>query len=117
MNVAVAAPYLQAGIGRLETGICEIRLHDRRHQRQQVGRGLAILGVGRMGFDVELQAHPETQRARAFGECLDRQQVLADIGMHDDRVSGRRRRFVPGQATALQTVFSVDQGVLIGDLG
>jgi hypothetical protein len=67
--------------------------------------------------DIALQPGPNNKRARRFIESPDRHQGTAHVRMDDDRIGRLVGILRAGQRAALQTLFGVDDGVLIGDLG
>ncbi len=92
-------------------------LDDGRQQRDDFGRVLAHLLVGVVDFLVEQQRAVDRQRAAAFGIGLGRQQHLAHVGVHDDRVCRLVLGFHARQAAHLDAVLGVGQRVLEGHFG
>ena len=115
-DIAVAAIGLDAEVRGLRRQIGEQRLHDGRHQRDEIGRAGAQLRVGRMLLRVQRPRCPLAYRAAPLGIDAHGHQHPAHIGVDDDWIGGQIRALGAGQRAALLPLARVGDSGLIGDL-
>ncbi len=110
----MAAKDLNAKIGVIKTPVGEQGLDDWRHQLDEFVGFFAFDRIGMVFGGIKRARHPYAHCPAAFVGRACGQKHPADIGMHQQGVSGFVGAFGAGQCPALQAVTGIGRRPLIG---